>query len=124
MLTRERLAKALGVTPNTVKQWTTDGTLPPTSYVLSGAGLRSTYEYSPRALMIGQLLTELGEIFGTDNSPLPKRIAAAIREQLDRIEWNDAQRARLTVQCGGFQITSDLSFLKTAKQKLAALDVA
>src|SRR5437867_8991373 len=99
MLSREQLATALGVTPNTIKSWTTDGTIPPTMYTLSGSGSRSSYVFSPRALMIGELILELNHVFGSDNSPLPKKIAAALREKLERTEWSDAL-ARLTVTCG------------------------
>jgi hypothetical protein len=124
VLTSERLARALGVTPKTIQRWTSEGTLPPSCYTLLGAGARSGYEFNPRAAMIGQLVLELGELFGTDNSPLPKRIAAALREQLDRIAWDDTRDRQLTVTAGGFTLTADLSFLKTAKQKLAALEAA
>ena len=120
MLSREQLATALGVTPNTIKSWTTDGTIPPTMYTLSGSGSRSSYVFSPRALMIGELILELNHVFGSDNSPLPKKIAAALREKLERTEWSDAL-ARLTVTCGGFEIITDLQFMKTAKKKLASL---
>ena len=124
MLSREQLARVLGVAPNTIKSWTADGTIPSTMYVLSGAGSRSSYEFSPRAVVVGELILELNQVFGSDNSPLPKRIAAALREQLDRVEWSESTTARLTVKCSnGFELLiSDLQFLKTAKQKLAALD--
>jgi len=123
VLTRQQLAAALGVAPNTVKQWTTDGTLPPTAYVLSGRGSQSAYMYSPRALMIGQLVLELGDVFGSDNSPLPKRIAKQLVNELDRAEWRESL-ARLTVTCGSFTFTADLKFMQTAKRKLAAFDAA
>lgn len=121
MLSCDQLAQLLGVTSTTVRQWTHDGTLPATTYVMAGAGRRSGYEYSPRALMVGELIVELGTIFGSDNSPLPKRIARQLVQELDRIEWKDSA-ARLTVKfSNGFELLSDLKFLRTAKQKLSAL---
>ena len=75
------------------------------------------------ALMIGQLILELGDVFGSDNSPLPKRIAKQLVNELDRAEWRESL-ARLTVTCGSFTFTADLKFMQTAKRKLAAFDAA
>jgi hypothetical protein len=119
MMTREQLANVLDVTPRTIKQWTED-VFPPNVYTLTGRG-QSAYEYSPRAAVIGQLMVDLGEVFGS-NSPLPKRITEKVIAELDRLGWPSAgSRATLTVTLNGMEIRMPLAFLQTAHEKLAAL---
>jgi hypothetical protein len=117
-LTREQLANVLGVTPRTIKEWTTTDLFPANFYTLTGRG-QSSYEYSPRAAMIGQLVLELGDALGA-NSPLPRRIAEQVIAELDRLGWPES-RAVITVVTNGFEIRVPLTFLKTAREKLAAL---
>jgi hypothetical protein len=119
MMTREQLADVLDVTPRTIKEWTSS-VFPTSVYTLSGKG-QSAYEYSPRAAVIGQLMVELGEVFGS-NSPLPKRITEKVVAELDRLEWSAAgSKATLTVTLNNLEIRMSLGFLKVAQEKLSAL---
>jgi hypothetical protein len=117
-LTREKLADFLGVTPRTIKQWTED-VIPRTCWTLAGRG-QSNYEYSPRAAMIGQLMVELGDIFGS-NSPLPKRITEQVVRELDRLGWPAERNVTLDLTLNGITMRVPMTFMQTAREKLAQL---
>jgi hypothetical protein len=115
-MTKEELAEALGVREALVRQWTRDGTIPPHFYQVDG----KAYRYAPVTVALGELMLELGRIFG-DNSPLPKQIA---RQAVPKLEaaWHEQPGgpARLSVQCGRFELQGPLTCLESAQQKLAA----
>jgi excisionase family DNA binding protein len=116
-LTKDELAQILGVSESLVRQWTRDGTIPPHFYA---RGDGNAYSYSPIAVVLGEVMLELGQLFG-QNSALPKQVIRQLVPQIE-LAWHEPERpARLTVFHDTLEVRAPLSFLTRAKEKLAAV---
>ena len=115
---KHELAAALGVDERVVRKWASDRTIPEEFWIRDGD---RSYRYAPLALVLGQLICELGQLFGV-TSPLPKRIATAVAPQLAQVWAEPEIPAKLRVNIDGCEIQiAPLTFAATARTKLEEL---
>jgi hypothetical protein len=117
-LTKDTLAELLDVREALIRQWVRDGTIPEHFYCRLG---RNEYEFQPVAVAIGELMVELGQLFGT-NSALPKTIARKLAPRIEMLWHEPATTVTLKVTHGPLTVTAPLDFVARAKEKLTARD--
>jgi hypothetical protein len=118
-LTSEEVVRAADTTPELLKLWTKEGTIPKTFYTLDDG---RSYRYHAATVALFELATALASIIGSPKVSFIKHVLRAIAPDLPAA-WSNAKPHKLAITGASFILHVDIApILERARAKVASLD--